>query len=105
MMELLVVLVVAFLIVGPKDLPKVARWLAQMVKKARKLYRDLKDELGLDELTADVKEVKKDVEKTFADADVSKELKETASALKRDAEEISAGMKEKAEALETEIKK
>ena len=105
MMELLVVLVVAFLIVGPKDLPKVARWLARMVKKARKLYKEMKDELGLDSLTADVQEVKKEVEKSFADADVSKELKETASALKKDAEELDADVKRTAGEIQTEIKK
>lgn len=31
--ELLLVLLVAFLVVGPKDLPKVARWLGRTVKK------------------------------------------------------------------------
>ena len=33
--ELIVVLMVTFLIVGPKDLPKVARWLARLVKGIR----------------------------------------------------------------------
>lgn len=35
--ELLLVLLVAFLVVGPKDLPKVARWLGRTVKKSRRL--------------------------------------------------------------------
>ena len=34
--ELLLVLLVAFLVVGPKDLPKVARWLGRAVKKSRR---------------------------------------------------------------------
>ena len=33
--ELLLVLIIAYVIVGPKDLPKVARWLGRMVKRAR----------------------------------------------------------------------
>ncbi|MBR4081764.1 MAG: twin-arginine translocase TatA/TatE family subunit [Clostridia bacterium] len=33
--ELILVLIVAFLIVGPKDLPKVARWIArQIIRRA-----------------------------------------------------------------------
>ena len=32
--ELMLVLLIAFVIVGPKDLPKVARWLGRAVKKA-----------------------------------------------------------------------
>ena len=37
--ELLLVLLVAFLVVGPKDLPKVARWLGRTVKKSRTSWR------------------------------------------------------------------
>lgn len=38
--ELLLVLLVAFLVVGPKDLPKVARWLGRTVKKSRRLLNE-----------------------------------------------------------------
>ena len=40
--ELLLVLLVAFLVVGPKDLPKVARWLGRAVKKSRRLLNEIK---------------------------------------------------------------
>ena len=33
--EILIVLVVAFVIVGPDDLPKVARWLGRQVRRPR----------------------------------------------------------------------
>ena len=82
MMELLVILLVAFLIVGPKDLPKVARWIARQLKKLKNYINQLKDELGWDELTADVQETKAQVEGAMADADVTKELKETETELK-----------------------
>ena len=39
--EILLILVVGFVVVGPKDLPKVARTLAQIVKKARKMLKDI----------------------------------------------------------------
>ena len=44
--ELLLVLLVAFLVVGPKDLPKVARWLGRTVKKSRRLLNEIKKESG-----------------------------------------------------------
>ena len=43
MMEILLVLAVAFLIVGPKDLPKVARWIARQIKSLKKLIREIKN--------------------------------------------------------------
>ena len=42
MMELVLILLVAFLVVGPKDLPKVARWIARQIKNLRKLVREVK---------------------------------------------------------------
>ena len=44
--ELLLVLVIAYVIVGPRDLPKVARWLGRMVRRAKQLIRELKEEIG-----------------------------------------------------------
>ena len=45
--ELLLVLIIAYVIVGPKDLPKVARWLGRMVRYARQLIKDLKPDIIL----------------------------------------------------------
>lgn len=104
MQELLLVLLIAFLVVGPKDLPKVARWIARMIKKLRKYIDQVKDELGWDELTADVEETKKQVEATFADADIAGELKDTekeirsaVEGLKADVETAEKSLKEAAE--------
>ena len=55
--ELLLVLLVAFLVVGPKDLPKVARWLGRTVKKSRRLLNEIKKESGWDELEKEVRDV------------------------------------------------
>ena len=44
--------------VGPKDLPKVARWLGRMVKKIRLLIREVKQETGWDELEKEFKILK-----------------------------------------------
>ena len=39
--EILLILVVGFVVVGPEDLPKVARGLAKCVKKIRSLMKDV----------------------------------------------------------------
>ncbi len=39
--EFVIVLLVAFIVVGPEDLPKVARTLARWVKTARKTMKDI----------------------------------------------------------------
>ncbi|MCQ2381204.1 MAG: Sec-independent protein translocase protein TatB [Acidaminococcaceae bacterium] len=51
--EILMILCVAFFVVGPKDMPKVAKTLARGVKKLRQMMRsvteDFEDELQLEE--------------------------------------------------------
>lgn len=78
--ELLLVLLIAFLVVGPKDLPKVARWLGRMVKKLRLLIREVKKETGWDELEKEFKDTKSGMDDTFKevkkDLDISSELKD-----------------------------
>ena len=66
MMELIVLLIVAFVIVGPKDLPKVARFLGRTVRYVRGLLRDIITTLNLEEemeavneATGTLKEMKK----------------------------------------------
>ena len=74
--ELLLVLVIAYVIVGPKDLPKVARWLARMVKRMRQLIKEVKDEIGWNELMEDTEDVRKDINQTLKEADVTADLRE-----------------------------
>lgn len=49
--ELLVVLLIAFIVVGPKDMPKIARWAGKCVRKIRSVFSEIKSEidLGIDE--------------------------------------------------------
>ena len=65
--ELILVLLVAFLVVGPKDLPKVARWLGRMVKKLRQLLREVKKETGWDELEKEFKDTKSEAARLFSE--------------------------------------
>ncbi len=74
------VLLVAFLVVGPRDLPKVARWLGRMVRKMRQLIREVKKETGWDELEKEFKDTKSDMDETIKDVkkdlDISSELRD-----------------------------
>ena len=74
MMEILLVLAVAFLVVGPKDLPKVARWLARQIKSMKKLLREIKKETGWDEFAKEFKDVADDVKSVVKEADVREEV-------------------------------
>ncbi len=84
--ELLLILLVAFVVVGPKDLPKVARWLARVVKKSRRLINDIKKESGWDTIEKEVNEVRHDVKDAVKQGDISEELRETKKSVEKTAD-------------------
>ena len=86
--ELLLVLLVAFVVVGPKDLPKVARWLAHVVKKSRRLINEVKKESGWADLEKEVNEVSHDVKDAVKQGDISEELRETKKSVQDSAEKF-----------------
>ena len=113
--EILIVLVVAFVIVGPDDLPKVARWLGRGLRKLRLLMRDIKRETGLDELEKEVKDVQRDVRATVRELDVSQDLRDAVKDVKaevdglsrdvdRDIKRLDQDMKAEARALNSEVR-
>lgn len=77
LMEVVLVLLVAFLVVGPKELPRVARWVARMVKKARQFIHDVKKEVGWDDIIKDITSTTDDVKGAMKDADISGELRKS----------------------------
>ncbi|MBI1985783.1 MAG: twin-arginine translocase subunit TatB, partial [Rhodospirillales bacterium] len=72
--ELFLIAVVALIVIGPKDLPRVMRTVMRGVRKAREMARDLQG--GLDELAreADLDDLKKELEST---GDVAKQIEAT----------------------------
>ncbi|MBQ4580116.1 MAG: twin-arginine translocase TatA/TatE family subunit [Clostridia bacterium] len=90
MMEILLVLAVAFLVVGPKDLPRVARWIARQIKSLKKLIREVKKETGWDEFAKEFKDVADDVKSTVKDADIRKDVQESADELRAAMEGVRA---------------
>ena len=93
--ELILVLLIAFLVVGPKDLPKVARWLGRCVKKAKQLLNEVKKEVGWDELTEETASIRKDIDQTVKDTDITADLREASRSLQKSVDEArkSAGVK------------
>ena len=75
LMEVVLVLLVAFLVVGPKELPRVARWIARMVKKAKVFIQEVKKEIGWDDIIKDITSTADDVKGTMKDADIAGELR------------------------------
>ena len=91
-------LLIAFLVVGPKDLPKVARWLGRMVKKIRLLIREVKKETGRDEPEKEFKDTKSDLDDTFKemkqDLDISAELKDAGKEWKASVNDVKNELKQ-----------
>lgn len=101
MMEILLVLAVAFLIVGPKDLPKVARWIARQIKSIRKLIREIKKETGWDEFAKEFRDTADDIKSVVKDADIRGDVQSAADELRATVE----GVRKDVDAASRELKK
>jgi sec-independent protein translocase protein TatB len=77
--EIILILVIAFVVVGPEDLPKVARGLARALKQIRLLFAGVKEDLDIDgelkEIGKDLGEMKRDVN---VDSGMSEEIEDIA---------------------------
>lgn len=95
--EVILVLLIAFLVVGPKDLPRVARWLGRMVKKLRLLIREVKKETGWDELEKEMKDtsssLNKEIKGLEKDLDISSDLKSVSAEFKSNMNDIQQELK------------
>ena len=67
--EILLILFIAYVFVGPQDLPKITRWLARAVRKIRQLILEIKQETGWDEIENETKEIRRDLTKTISATD------------------------------------
>ena len=84
--ELIILGIIALLLFG-KDLPKVARWLGRMVRTARQLIRELKAEVGWDEMMAETSDIRQEINSTMKEADLSSDLKEARQLLQKNIKE------------------
>ena len=72
--ELVLILLIAFVGVGPKDVRKIARALGRAVKSVRSMVEEVKRETGLDELSKEFKDVQRDIKQTADSVDPRREL-------------------------------
>ncbi len=72
--ELILILLIAFVVVGPKDLPKVARALGRFVRYIRNMIEEVKRESGLDEVEKELKTMERKIDEGVRAADIRPEL-------------------------------
>ena len=86
--ELLVILLIAFLVVGPKDLPKVGRALGRLVRQAKGFVEEIKRETGMDEWQEDLKEIEKTTRDAAKSMDIRPELEKARKDLNKEMGEL-----------------
>ena len=74
--ELILILLVAFVIVGPRDLPKIAGALGRGVRMLKKFLREFQDETGLGEVVDEFKRTSRELERTVKENDPTAELRQ-----------------------------
>ena len=90
--ELILILLIAFVVVGPKDLPKVARALGRFVRYIKAMIEEVKKETGLDEVVEEISATERDVKKTIQSVDVRPQLQQTQLEINREARQIQQGL-------------
>lgn len=98
--ELILILLVAFVIVGPRDLPKIARALGRGVRMLKNFLKEFQEETGLGEVVDEFKRTSRDLERTMKENDPTVELKE----VRKEIEDAVRGAKEAGEEVMNEIK-
>lgn len=74
--ELILILLVALLFVGPKDLPKIGAYLGRTVRTIRGFVSELKDEIGLGEMEKEYRETVSDLKSTIHKTDFTEEFRQ-----------------------------
>ncbi len=92
--ELILILLVAFIIVGPKDLPKVGRAIGRWVRQLREMFNEFKEETGLDETLEDLKDTNREVNTLIRESDPRMELKDAVTEARKAVDEAKHDVKD-----------
>ena len=92
--ELILILLVAFIVVGPKDLPKVGRAIGRWVRQLREMFNEFKEETGLDETLEDLKDTNREVNTLIRESDPRMELKDAVSEARKAVDEAKHDVKD-----------
>ncbi len=80
--EIIVILLVAYLVVGPEDLPKVARGIAKALRQLRALLTGWTDDIGIKEEVQDIK--KQLTPEELQNLSIQKDLKDIQNELNKE---------------------
>ena len=80
--ELIVIMMIALVVVGPKDLPKVARWLGKIVRRSRSLIREICSEFQVDGLGQEITRLESEVDLKGSARDIEEGLRQIDQAAK-----------------------
>jgi len=72
--ELLIVLAIALMVIGPKKLPDLGRQAGRAIREFRRASTTVQKELGLDDVAEDVKGLRDEVQKARDSVNVRKQL-------------------------------
>ena len=86
--ELLVILLIAFVVVGPKDLPKIARALGRFVKYVRNMIEEVKRDSGLDEVEKEMKTMERKIDEGVRAVDIRPDLQKTQLSINKELNSI-----------------
>ena len=86
--ELILILLIAFVVVGPKDLPKIARALGRFVRYVRTMIEEVKRESGLDEVENEFKSMERTIDESVRSADIRPELQKTQLTINKELNEL-----------------
>ena len=86
--ELLVILLIAFVVVGPKDLPKIARALGRFVKYVRNMIEEVKRESGIDEVEKEMKTMERKIDEGVRSMDIRPDLQKTQLSINKELNSI-----------------
>ena len=98
--QLIIILMIAVIVVGPQDLPKVARWLGRSIRYVKEIWIDILKSIDIENEARDLRSVKQEID------NVANSLKpqNIMSPIKQEFAEVSKVLKNTEQSLNKEIK-
>ena len=103
--ELLIILLVAFLVVGPKDLPKVARALARFIRYLKTKWAEFLEETELDDTMKEFRAAGDEIKQAAKEASPLEEIKQARKDTQSALSDAGINAKSRPDTIEKEEKK
>lgn len=86
--ELILLLLIAFIVVGPKDLPKIARALGRLVRSVRAMVEEVRRETGIEEIEADMRGAEQSLKRDLHATDIRPDLQKAQLEMNRELSDV-----------------